>query len=110
MKTPSVNEIIFKLSTEIIDNPRELSQYLVYITANLWKYGEDVVQSEIDYAKKWSDIRSKCDTDGMANVLIKIEPEYKKWQISKVNEKTLIEIIRSLKKRLLSINNEINSY
>jgi hypothetical protein len=109
-KILTTNEIILKLSTEIIDNPDELSRYLVFLTANMWQYGKKTVEAEIAYAKKWDEVRMASETDGRANIKIKFHPEYLSWKMAQVSEKTLLEIIRSLKKRLDSLGNELKSY
>ncbi len=110
MEQPTVNSIMLKLSTEILDDPNELSQYLVYLTANLYKYGRDTVEAEIAYAKRWQEVRLTCETDGQANINVKSEPEYQKWQMAKVSEKAVLEVLRAIKKRLSSLSNEFNSY
>jgi hypothetical protein len=107
-KAPTTNEIMLKLSTEIINNPNELSEYLVYLTANLWKYGQQTIKAEIEYARKWQAVRQECETDGQANMKIKSSPEYESWKGAQVAEKTLLEIIRSLKKRLQTLGDEMS--
>lgn len=108
--TPTTNEIMLKLSTQMPDNPDELSRYLVVLTANLWKYGQETVNSEIAYAKKWEEVRLNSETDGQANMRIKTFKEYQDWQMAKVSEKTILEIIRSLKKRLSSMTDELKAF
>jgi hypothetical protein len=103
----TTNDIMLKLSTEMINDPNELSEYLVYLTANLWKYGQETVRAEIAYAKKWEKVRMECETDGRANIRVKSEPEYEEWKKAQVAEKTILEIIRSLKKRLQSLGDEM---
>lgn len=98
---------MLKLSTELINDPNQLSEYLVYLTANLWKYGQATVEAEIAYARKWEEIRPACETDGQANIHIKGHPEYEAWKKSQIAEKTLIEIIRSIKKRLQTLGDEM---
>lgn len=109
-KELTINDIMLRLSTEIVDDPDTLSKYLVFMTAHLWKYGKKTVEAEIAYAKKWDEIRRGEETDGRATMLAKMVQEYHDWQMAKVNEKTITELIRSIKKRLVSIANEMQSY
>ena len=51
-KNITINDIMLKLSTETVDNPDELSKYLIFLTANLWKYGKETIEKEQLYAKK----------------------------------------------------------
>jgi hypothetical protein len=105
-----VKDIILKLSKNIIDNPGELSKYLIVITANLWKYGQDRVEKDVLQAKKWAEIRLTCETDGQTDKRIKATQEWKDWQLATITEKTVLELIRSLKKRLTSLSDELKAY
>ena len=109
-KNITINDIMLKLSTETVDNPDELSKYLIFLTANLWKYGKETIEKEQLYAKKWQELRSELDTDGQANIRIKITEEYHDWQMARVLEKSLVEMLRSIKKRLTSLVDELRSY
>ena len=105
-----VKNIISKLSDHIIDNPNELSKYLIILTANLWKYGKDKIEKDVIQSQKWGEIRLECKTDGQADKRIKATDEWKEWQMAIVKEKTVLELIRSLKKRLQSLGDELKSY
>ena len=105
-----INDIVLRLSTEQVDNPNDLSSYLVLLTANLWKYGKETLDKEVAYATKWQELRANHETDKATDMAAKITEEYHDWQMAKVSEKTLLEIIRSLKKRLSSLTDELKSY
>ena len=105
-----VKDIIVKLSTNMVDNPDELSKYLVLLTANLWKFGRDRVEKDSIQAKKWGELRTTCDTDGQTDKLIKATEEWSAWQMATVSEKTVVELIRSLKARLKSLSDEVHAY
>ena len=109
-KQITVKNIIAALSSSVIDDPNRLSGYLILLTANLWVYGRDRIDAETKEAEKWAEIRKECETDGQANKQIKSTEEWKNWQMSIVSEKTVVELIRSIKKRLQSIADEIKSY
>lgn len=105
-----VKDIIVKLSEQMVDDPNELSKYLIVLTANLWRYGQDRVEKDVLQAKKWGEIRLTCNTDGQTDKRIKATQEWKDYQMSVITEKTVLELIRSIKKRLQSLVDEIKSY
>ena len=109
-KRITINDIIKELSEKMSDNPDELSKYLVIITANLLKYGQDRIDKDVLQSKKWVEIRLDCETDGQADKRIKAADEWRNWQMSIVMEKNLLEMIRSIKSRLKSLTNELRSY
>jgi hypothetical protein len=109
-KQIEVKDIITKLSDNLIDDPEELSKYLIVLTANLWKYGKMRIEKDIIQSKKWAEIRLTCKTDKEADIKIKATDEWRDWQISIITEKTVLELIRSIKKRLQSLGDEIKSY
>lgn len=90
----------------MIHDPNELSEYLVFVTANLWMYGKKTIEAEGKYAQKWEELRLTHETDGRTNMAVKTTYEYQEWRRAQVAEKTLLEIIRSLKKRLQSLSDE----
>lgn len=105
-----VKDIIAKLSDHMIDDPNDLSKYLVVLTANLWRYGKDKVERDVSQSQRWSEIRLECKTDGQADKRIKATEEWKEWQMAIIKEKTVLELIRSLKKRLQSLGDELKAY
>jgi len=109
-KQIKIKDIITKLSDNLIDDPEELSKYLVVLTANLWKYGKARIEKDILQSKKWADIRLTCKTDKETDMKIKNTEEWKNWQMAIITEKTVLELIRSIKKRLQSLGDELKSY
>lgn len=109
-KNMKINEIMLKLSSETIDSPDELSKYLIILTAHIWEYGKKTIEAEQLYARKWQELRLGLETDGQANIRIKTTEEYHDWKMAVVLEKTLVEMIRSIKKRLTSLTDELKSY
>jgi hypothetical protein len=110
MENIDVKDIVLKLSTSMVDNPDELSRYLVVLTANLWTYGKKKIEADVEQSKVWGNIRAECDTDGQADKRIKSTEEWKTWQMAIVTERTVVELIRSLKSRLKSLSDEVRSY
>ena len=106
----NVKDIILSLSSSKMDDPETLSSYLIVLTANLWSYGKERIEADANQAKKWGELRKECETDGQADKKIKSTEEWKNWQLSIVKEKTVLELIRSIKKRLQSMSDELKSY
>ena len=102
-------EIVEKLSTQMVDDPEELSKYLIRLTASLYQYGKQSLDREILYAHKWAELRETTESDGRATVLIKTAPEYKNWKEAVIVEKTVQQLIMSIKRRLKSLDNEYNA-
>ena len=106
-----VNEIIKKLRAGELDNPNELSNFLVILSASLFEAGEFEVEAQIEYAKKWSEIKESEEkiTDKMADMKCMQTDEYRIWQKMRNSQKVLIETIRSLKKKLMNLQDEFKS-
>ncbi len=110
MKT--TQEIINELSQEELkENPDKLSQYLIILSASLEQAGYFETDAEINYCKKWEeiknntvDIKGKPITDKMVEMKAKQTEEYRLWQKMRIRNKTIIELIRSIKKRLQNLN------
>jgi|TARA_Y100000310_G_C20669163_1_gene809306 hypothetical protein len=110
MKT--INEIIKELrNDELKENPAKLSEYLVVLSASLNEAGNFELDAEMDYVKKWEEIKLSEEkmTDKMVDMKSKQTDEYKTWQQFRIANKTIQEVIRSIKKRLASLNNEYHS-
>lgn len=105
----NVNEIIKKLKAGELDNPNELSNFLVILSASLFEAGEFETEAEIEYSKKWAEIKNEDYTDKMTDALAKQTDEYRIWQKMRNSQKCLIETIRSLKKKLANLQDEYKS-
>jgi hypothetical protein len=73
----------------------------------MWRYGKDRLEKDIAQAKKWSEIRAQCETDGQADKRIKATQEWADWQMAVISEKTVNQLIMALKKRLTSMTDEM---
>ena len=51
-----INDIILKLREGSLENPAELADYLVQLSASLYDTGMRETIAEQDYLKKWSEI------------------------------------------------------
>src|SRR3990167_4201700 len=107
MKT--INEIIKELrNDEIKENPDKLSEYLVVLSASLNEAGNFELDAEMDYARVWEEIKLSNEkiTDKMTEMKARQTEEYKTWRQFQIANKTIVEVIRSIKKRLLNFNLE----
>ena len=107
MKT--VNQIIKELRDDKLkENPNLLSEYLVILSASLNEAGNFELDAEMDYAKKWEEIKLSEEkiTDKMVEMKAKQTEEYRQWQEMRIANKCIQEVIRSIKKRLANLNTE----
>jgi len=104
-----VDEIIKKVRNETLDAPMVVSDYIDKLSASIWEIGQAQIKSNIAYAIKWKDIRKHTSSDKQADMEIQITDEYKLREECKYAEKTVIEVIRSLKKRLAILSAEFGS-
>lgn len=104
-----VNDIIDKLKKGELDNPGELADYLVILSASLNTAGNFELEAEINWAKKWEELKSFCKTDKECDMKVKQTEEYQLWQEMRIANKTLIQTIMSLKKKLQHLTEEYRS-
>ena len=110
-ETLTINEIIKKLRHGELDCPNELSNYLVKLSASLFEAAEFETEAQIEYAKKWQEIKESDTkiTDKATDMKALQTDEYRLWQKMKNTQKCLIECIRSLKKKLANMKDEFDS-
>jgi hypothetical protein len=107
MENIKVNDIIAKLQKGELDSPNELANYLVILSASLNTAGNFELEAEINYAKKWEEIKLSAEmTDKMADAKTKQTDEYRMWKEMQIANKTILQTIMALKKKLLSLNQE----
>ena len=105
----TVNDIITKLKTGELDVPDELANYLVILSASLNTGGQMELEARIDYANKWKELRANSKTDKQADMEAMLTDEYKLKEQAQIANKTILECIRSLKKKLATLNAEFQS-
>ena len=66
-------------------------------------------EAEVLYLKKWAELKLDDNTDKMTDALSKQSDEYIKYRQLQIITKTTIECIRSLKKKLQNLNDEMAS-
>lgn len=103
MESKEVAKIITELQQpSLVDimTPNQLSNYLLIMSAHIFKAGSNITEAEIEYAKRWNTLRIELGSDKQAEMALKAYPEYKALQEAKYAEKTLLECIRAVKKYL----------
>jgi hypothetical protein len=103
------NEIITKLKNGELDNPNELADYIVILSASINTGGQMELEARIDYARKWKEIREVAKTDKQADMEAMLTPEYKLKEQAMIANRTILETIRALKKKLQNLSDEYKS-
>ena len=110
MEDIKVNTIIEKLRKGELESPAQLSDYLVILSASLNTAGNFELEAEMAYAKKWEEIKLSGEmTDKMAEAKAHQTEEYRSWQQMRIANKTILETIRALKKKLANLQSEFQS-
>lgn len=104
----SVNSIIQKLKDGQLDNPSELADDLIRLSASLMTAFAFETDSDIAYAKKWEAVKLKNPefSDKRVDNMLKLTEEYKFLKQAKASIKTMEEVIRALKKKLTNLDTE----
>jgi len=109
MKNLTVNEIIKKLKAGELENPADLSDYVVILSASLFTGGQIELDLDIAYSDMWSKMRTNCKTDKECDMRAKGTQEYRDMMIAKITNKTIQQTIMALKKKLANLQFEMNS-
>lgn len=104
-----VNEIIAKLKAGEFENPTLLSDYLVRLSASLYTGGNMELEAKINFAAKWKELRPSCKTDKECDMEIMLTEEYKIKERANIANKTILNCIQSLKKKLQNMSEELRS-
>lgn len=104
-----VGEIIQKLQDikeiELL-TPEQVSNYQVFLSSMIWEAGNRVIETERAYNEVWNRIRETTTSDKQADKKASLTPEYVEWRKAIYAEKTVLETIRALKKKLQSMAEE----
>ena len=104
-----IEEIIQKLRDGNLDNPAELANFLVMLSASLLSASNFETEAKIVYSGKWLELKSVLKTDGKekSDKMIDMEAtqteEYRNWQKMRNANESIKEAIMALKKKL-SVN------
>jgi len=97
----TVNDILKKLQDGQMDTPDVLADYLIQCSASLYTASEIETDLEVGYCQKYEAIKNEREiTDKLAEMKAKQTSEWRDWQRAKNTTKCLIEVIRSIKKKL----------
>src|SRR3990167_1919037 len=102
-------EIIEKLKSGALDNPGELADHLVVLSAYISSLGEREVEASIAYAQKWQSLRTFAKTDKDCDMKAMLTEEYRVMKNAQWNNKTIQSCIQSLKKKLANLEFEWRS-
>ncbi len=96
----TILEKIQKNEHNCLDNPSLLSEYLVTLCSHIVEAENKKVVTDIEFAKKWSELRPTVESDKQCDMKIKQEKVYIDLKATEALCKTVIEVIRAIKKRL----------
>lgn len=107
----SAGELVGKyqhMSREDVANetPAVISAEIVILAAKLMDVGAMVIAAERGVSTKWQELRALADTDGQADRAVKRTDEYAALLQARYVEKTIVELLRSLKKLLATKGDE----
>jgi len=110
----TASEIIGKYQNSTLEEiseetPAVISAEIVLLSAKLHEAASLELNAEQALSRKWAELRSETETDGQADKRIKATDEYADYKIASINSKTVIEVIRALKKLLQNKSDEFKS-
>lgn len=101
------SEILQKYATSSLEElsammPDTIANELVLLSATLWHAGNKILEAEQAYNRAWIIKREDCATDTACTNFMKTTREYEALQKAKYAEKSIIQLMQSLKKLLRS--------
>ena len=111
MAEPTTREEIIKDIKENLArlSPDTVSKYAVMLSAHLAGLGENLATADLVYHQEWERIRMCVETDGFADKKSKATEAYYNKRMLETQEKSTVQIIQALKKRLGVMENELRS-
>ena len=91
---------------DCLHNPSLLSEYLVKLTGSILDAEALKFVAEIKYAEKWSEARKSMESDKQCDMRMKLDPTYLEMRSKEALSRNLLEVIRSVKKRLAFLATE----
>ena len=104
----TILEKIKNNTDDVLHNPSLLSEYLVKLTTSILDAEALKFAAEIKYAEKWSEIRKTTETDKQCDMKMKLDPTYLEMKSKEALARNLLEVIRSVKKRLQFLATEFH--
>lgn len=83
-----------------LDNPALLSEYILKLSSHIITAEQQKTESEVTYTHKWVTMRKDCTSDKQCDQKMKLTEEYIDLKSKEAMAKTVLETIRSAKKRL----------
>lgn len=96
----TILERIQKNEDDCLDNPSILSEYILKLSSHILEAEKQKTMAEVMYTHKWIEKRKVVKSDNSADMEMKLEPEFIELRSKEAMCKTLIETIRSAKRRL----------
>ena len=101
-----IQEILNRILKGELDDKDTLSRDLIILAEYLGKTGSEIVQSQINYARKYQEVKPQHKTDKSCEIAMMLTDEYLKLENKKATQRALLEIIRSVKHRLRILSEE----
>lgn len=105
--------ILEKIKTndsDCLHNPSLLSEYLVKLTGSILDAEALKFAAEIKYAEKWNELRKSVESDKQCDMKMKLDPTYLEMKSKEALARNLLEVIRSVKKRLVFLSINLNEF
>lgn len=109
----TADEVIKKLAQfEELQNLtlQQASDYQLFLSANLWQTGSEIIRAEQEYNKCWKILRDTLKTDKETDKVSTVSAEWVRYKQAVYAQKTIVEVIRSLKKKMQIDYEEMRSY
>jgi len=104
---PSQTEIIIeKLKSGNLDDPKQLSDFLVMLSATLMTASNFEAEAEIEKNKVWLKLKNNVISNGKErsdkyiDMAVTQEPEWREWRKMRDSNDAIKETIMALKKKL----------
>ena len=102
-----INDIVQLYANSTIEQignltPHQIGSHLIIMSAKLWSVGSEILKAEQATAQKWLELRQSQKTDTSTDKIIKTTAEWSELTKLKWIEKTIVELLRSLKRYLKS--------
>lgn len=95
-----LNKIVGKWMVGDCDNPDELSKEILILSAHIYTVRQEATKLEIEYARKYEEIRGKYKTEKQTEMGMKLESIFSDLESRKSAVKMIDDLIKSAKKRL----------
>ena len=95
-----VEEILEHLKIGTLDDPTQLSNFLVVLSAKLYEAANLETEMRMAYAQAWLDLKTDAMSAKECDMRAMLTEHYKQWQKIASANKAMKECINALKKKL----------